>query len=89
MIADAVEAELALMKVAYKFDMVSFELIAGFHPSGDPEVAGTPVILIRNKLEDSLSCLISQTPIEDGPDLGLDDLDDEEQILNDLRKVQA
>jgi hypothetical protein len=81
MMAGGVEAELAHMKITYNADMVAFEVIARFHDD-------IPVVLIRSKLEDGLSCLISQEPIDAGPDLDLPDYD-EDEILNDLGKATA
>lgn len=87
MIGEAVVAELEHMgRPTYRADFTSFELIAGYHdqtpydPSPHPK---TPVIVIRNKLEDGLSCVLSLDPIDEGPELDLPDFD-EDELLNDL-----
>jgi hypothetical protein len=59
---DALRAELERARITYRGDFQSFELIAAYRE-------GKPVLILRNKLEDGLSVVLTQDPvIDESPD---------------------
>jgi predicted DNA-binding ribbon-helix-helix protein len=73
----AVEAELAYMQIDYRADMIVMELIAGFHGEGAHR---TPIVLVRSKLEDGISFVLTRDPIDDDEPLDPEFITDSDEV---------